>query len=201
MFTTSHGTYRLRMKQRNTIVNCDPLLLNFVLLLACVCWLFSWGLCTGENLTPVVIHECSLLFIICSECLQAHTVQRKGREVAQWVERPTEKPRRNTDAGSSVRCGKRFFSQSQPAFGADSPTVSVQPPGAIACINFYAYFKNLRHWLPYHCLDTRKCCTHWMEEWVALLLRLLCLTLGFEPTPWLFCRTVYQLNYSRPILL
>ena len=72
MFTTSHGTYRLRMKQRNTMVNCDPLLLKLVLLLACVCWLLSWGHCTGENLTTVVIHECSLLFIISSDCLQAH---------------------------------------------------------------------------------------------------------------------------------
>ena len=34
--------------------------------------------------------------------------------IAQLVERPTENARRNTDAGSSPRCGKRFFlSQSQ----------------------------------------------------------------------------------------
>ena len=33
--------------------------------------------------------------------------------IAQWVERPTEKNRRSTDAGSSPRCSKGFFSQSQ----------------------------------------------------------------------------------------
>ena len=38
---------------------------------------------------------------------------RKGAGIAQLAERPTEKSRRNTDAGSSPRCGKGFFSQSQ----------------------------------------------------------------------------------------
>ena len=32
---------------------------------------------------------------------------------ARWVQRPTEKPRRNTDAGSSPRCGMGFFSHCQ----------------------------------------------------------------------------------------
>ena len=61
-------------------------------------------------------------------------------------------------------------------FSADSLTVSVQPPCAITCINSCVHVKNPKHWQPYHCLDTRKYCTHW-QEWVALLLRrLLCLT-------------------------
>ena len=38
-----------------------------------------------------------------------------------------------------------------------------------------SHVKNPTHWQPYHCLDTGKYCTHW-QEWVALLLRLLCLT-------------------------
>ena len=33
---------------------------------------------------------------------------------------------------------------------------------------------------PYHCLDTRKYCTH-LEEWVALILLLLCLTQVRQP--------------------
>ena len=33
--------------------------------------------------------------------------------IAQLVERPTEKPGANTDAGSSPRCGKGFFPQRQ----------------------------------------------------------------------------------------
>ena len=46
---------------------------------------------------------------------------------------------------------------------------------AIAFINIRARVKNLKHWQPCHCLDTRKYYTHW-QEWVALLLQLLCLT-------------------------
>ena len=54
---------------------------------------------------------------------------------------------------TSTRCGKGLFSQS--ASCADSLTVSVQPPCAIACINICAYVKNPKHWQPYHCPDTK----------------------------------------------
>ena len=68
------------------------------------------------------------------------------REIAQLAERPTGKPKCNTDAGSSPRCGKGFFSQS--TFSADPITVSVQPPCAIACINSCAHVKNPKHRQP-----------------------------------------------------
>ena len=42
---------------------------------------------------------------------------------------------------------------------ADSLTVLVQPPRAIACINICAYIKNPRHWQPTYCLDMQKYCT------------------------------------------
>jgi len=73
------------------------------------------------------------------------------------------KGRRNTDAGS-----RDFFPQS--AFSAHSLTVSAQPPCATACINICVstlkipnicvHVKTPTHWQPYHCLDTRKYCTH-----------------------------------------
>ena len=47
-------------------------------------------------------------------------------------------------------------------------------------INICAHVKNPTHWQPYHCLDTRQYCTHWLE-WVALLLRLLHLTQVWQP--------------------
>ena len=50
----------------------------------------------------------------------------------------------NTDAGSSPRCGKGFYSQSTSS--ADSLTVPVQPPCAVACINICADIKNPKHW-------------------------------------------------------
>ena len=64
------------------------------------------------------------------------------------------KARRNTDAGSSPRCGKGFFSQSQ------LPVKTLlrcpySPPCAVACTNICAHVKNLKHWQSYHCLDTR----------------------------------------------
>ena len=42
-----------------------------------------------------------------------YTTKNTAGRIAQLVERPTEKPRRSTDAGSSPWCGKGFFSQSQ----------------------------------------------------------------------------------------
>ena len=58
---------------------------------------------------------------------------------------------------------------------AASLTVSVKPPCAITYINICAHLKNPKNWQPYPCLDTGKYYTHW-QEWVALLLWLLCLT-------------------------
>ena len=70
----------------------------------------------------------------------------------------------NTYVGSSPWCGKGLFSQS--TFSADSLTVSVQLPCATACIIVWAHIKNPKHWHPYHCLDTCKCCTH-RQVWVC----------------------------------
>ena len=44
----------------------------------------------------------------------------------------------------------------------------------VACINICAHV-TAKHWQLYHCFVTRKHCRHWLV-WVALLLRLLCLT-------------------------
>ena len=82
-----------------------------------------------------------------------------GTGIVQLVERPPEKARRNTDASSSPRCGKGFFSQSQ------LPVQTLlrcpySPLCAIAFIDFCAHVKNPKAWQPYHCLDTRKYCTH-----------------------------------------
>ena len=56
------------------------------------------------------------------------------------------------DAGSiSVRQGI-FLPES--TFSADSLTVSVQPPCAIACINIGTYVKDPKDWQPYLCLNT-----------------------------------------------
>ena len=79
--------------------------------------------------------------------------------IAQRVDHPTGKP------GAILMC--RFESQvwqgtflPEPASSADSLMVSAQPPCAIACINICAHVKNLKHWQPYHCLDTQNYCTH-----------------------------------------
>ena len=77
--------------------------------------------------------------------------------------RPTEKP------GLSPRCGSRQLSVQNLLQALCNPTC------AIAFINIRAHVKNLKHWQPCHCLDTRKYYTHW-QEWVVLLLQLLCLT-------------------------
>ena len=69
------------------------------------------------------------------------------------------KARRNTDAGSSPRCGKGFFS-----FSADSLTLSVQSPCAVTYISIWAHAK---HWQPYPGLATRQYCSLG-QDWVAL---------------------------------
>ena len=69
------------------------------------------------------------------------------------------KARHNTDSASSLRRSKEFFLPASTS-SADSLTVSIQPPCAIACINICEHTKNPKHWQPYHCLDTILH-THW----------------------------------------
>ena len=77
-----------------------------------------------------------------------------GAGIAQLVERPTEKPGAILTR-VRVQGSARYFSPS-----ADSLTVSVQPPCAMACINSCVHVKNPEHWQPHHCLDTLKYYTH-----------------------------------------
>ena len=77
------------------------------------------------------------------------------------------KARYNTDAGSSPRCGKRFTSQSQFLVQTLLQSISSTSVRTLKISNTDSH--------DYHCLDTRKYCVHW-QKWVALLLRLLCLT-------------------------
>ena len=61
-------------------------------------------------------------------------------KIAQLVQRSGEKPRRNTDAGSSPRCGIGFFSHCQ------LPVQTLSRCScAIACINVCAHVKNCSH--------------------------------------------------------
>ena len=78
----------------------------------------------------------------------SHSLLQNGAGIPQMVQRPTEIPRRNTDAGSSPRCRKGFFSLGS-AFRADSLTVSVQPSCGIACINDELMLNVLRCQLTY----------------------------------------------------
>ena len=61
--------------------------------------------------------------------------------------------RHATEAGSIARCGQGFFSR-ESAFSADSHTVSVKLPCAIACVDVCAHVKDPRHRQLYLCLDT-----------------------------------------------
>ena len=61
-----------------------------------------------------------------------------------------------TYTGYTPRRVKDFF-----ALRKYSLTVSAQHPCAIAFINICERVKNSEHRKPYHCLETRKCCTHW----------------------------------------
>ena len=63
---------------------------------------------------------------------------------------------------------KYFFILFQSTLSAESLTVSIQLPCAIACINICAYVKNPKHWQPHPSVDSWKCCTYWLK-WVALL--------------------------------
>ena len=74
------------------------------------------------------------------------------RGVDSSVGRPSDwKTRRNTDAGLSPLCGQGFFLLELTSC-ADSLTVSVQPPCAIARSSICAHVKNPKLWQPYHCL-------------------------------------------------
>ena len=62
--------------------------------------------------------------------------------------------------------------------------------------------KNLKHWKPYHCLDTHKYCIPW-QKWVALFLRLLCLTQARRPRfphkgQWVLKKIIRGWRYSPP---
>ena len=67
--------------------------------------------------------------------------------------------RHAAEAGSILRCGEEFFSQSQLSVQT-LLRVSVQPSCAVAWINIYAHVKDHKHWQPFLCLDTRKYRTH-----------------------------------------
>ena len=86
--------------------------------------------------------------------------QNGGGGVAQLVECRSGAP--VTRFNSLVR--QRILLPESP-FSADSFTVSVQPPRAIACVYICARVKDPKHWQPYHCLRKlffykRKYCTH-----------------------------------------
>ena len=134
-------------------------------------------------------------------CVTNLTLSSRGGDSSVGRTGPTEKPGAMlTWVRVPVRQGI-FLPESAPS--ADSLSyLSVQAHCAIACINICTRVSNTTHWQPYHCLDTRKLILHTLIGMGgAALLRLLCCTQGLEPTPWLFCRTLYQLNCSRPILL
>ena len=61
--------------------------------------------------------------------------------IAQSVKRPTEKPKSNSDMGSSPGAASFFLPES--IFNADSLTTS---PFAVACINIGSHVKNPKRW-------------------------------------------------------
>ena len=109
------------------------------------------------------------------------------------------KARCNTDMGLSPLDQWRIF-HPESTSSADSLTTSIQPLCATACINIRAHVKNPKHWQPYHCLDTWKYYTHW-QEWVALLLRLLCRTQVQWPEFPARDKEVLPKKYNKKLLL
>ena len=79
-----------------------------------------WVLKLGDFETPVSIAITSASVTVPSTSGNSASQGGHGQEVggvgvggwriAQWVESPTEIPRRNTHTGSSPRCSKSFFS-------------------------------------------------------------------------------------------
>ena len=78
------------------------------------------------------------------------------RWVSQRVQRPTETPDAILTRVLVPGVARDF-----------SPTVRTllgcpySPLCAVACISSCAHVRNSKHGQPYHCLDTRKYCTHW----------------------------------------
>ena len=62
-------------------------------------------------------------------------------------------------AGSILRCGKGFFSQSQLSMQTLLQCPSIQPQCTFACSIICAHVEDPKHWQPYLCLETRKYCT------------------------------------------
>ena len=65
--------------------------------------------CSHADLEPGTCLLSQSAYMLPVYCITV--INRAG--ITQLVERPTEKPKSDTDAGSSPRCGKGFFSQSQ----------------------------------------------------------------------------------------
>ena len=78
-------------------------------------------------------------------------------KVSDW------KARRNTDAGSNPRCSKGFFFSPWDNFPCRlSYAVSAQSRVCNRTQSTSVHtLKDPKHWGPYHCLNTRKYCTHW----------------------------------------
>ena len=149
----------------------DSFAKNFMEILHCSC---------KNHMTPAafrVLQKTSPVHAAehCSMELKASNVK-WGAGTAQLVEHPTEKPGMIL-MQVQVSGAARDFSPrvNISTSSADSLMVSVQSPCAIACLNMRVHVKTPKHWQPYHCLHTWKYYTH-CQEWVALFLRLLCLT-------------------------
>ena len=99
----------------------------------------------------VVLSMCMIYFIILTVMgiapLVDHLIQKRRRRAQHWT-------------GFESLVWQGIVLPESP-FSTDSLTVSIQPSCAITCINICACIKPPKHWQPYHCLDTRKYCTHW----------------------------------------
>ena len=71
-------------------------------------------------------------------------ISRYGNGIAQLVESSTERPAAILRKIRVLCAARDFFSS------ADSLTVSVQTPCAVACSNICANVKNSKHWQPSH---------------------------------------------------
>ena len=84
------------------------------------------------------------------------SVDQKPDAIPKWVQ--WTKTRGNTKMGLIPRCGKGFFLQS--AVSVNSLVVFIQPPCAGAGIHICVHTKNLKHWQPYHCVDSQRYCIY-----------------------------------------
>ena len=109
--------------------------------------------CKVDLLTGPTSTSVSGTKLICTlGLLYVKNIYRSGG-IAQRVDNPTGKP-------GAILLQVRVPGVARQASSADSLIVSAQPLRAIACINICAHVKNLKHWQPYHCLDTQNYCTH-----------------------------------------